>query len=99
MANSLIVRRTTEPARFKRTGRAAQYVRMSTDLQWYSTQNQAAAIAVYAAQHNLTIVRTYIPVQQDRRTSAAEQAVLQRAGQRRFSGAGQARQPDHGTVT
>src|SRR5258705_1582215 len=59
MANSLIVRRTTEPARFKRTGRAAQYVRMSTDLQRYSTQNQAAAIAVYAAQYNLTIGRTY----------------------------------------
>src|SRR5258705_1563687 len=59
MANSLIVRRTTEPARFKRTGRAAQYVRMSTDLQRYSTQNQAAAIAAYASQHNLMIVRTY----------------------------------------
>jgi DNA invertase Pin-like site-specific DNA recombinase len=59
MANSLIVRRTTEPERIKRIGRAAQYVRMSTDLQRYSTQNQAAAIAAYAAQHNLTIVRTY----------------------------------------
>jgi predicted site-specific integrase-resolvase len=40
-------------------GRAAQYVRMSTDHQHFSTQNQAAAIAVYAAQHDLTIVRTY----------------------------------------
>jgi DNA invertase Pin-like site-specific DNA recombinase len=39
--------------------RAAQYVRMSTDYQKYSTQNQADAIAVYAAQHNLTVVRTY----------------------------------------
>src|SRR6476469_5779244 len=39
--------------------RAAQYVRMSTDLQRYSTENQAAAIAAYAAQHTLTIVRTY----------------------------------------
>src|SRR5712691_1962185 len=39
--------------------RAAQYVRMSTDLQRYSTENQAAAIAAYAARHNLTIVRTY----------------------------------------
>ena len=40
-------------------GRAAQYVRMSTDYQQYSTANQIAAIAAYAAQHNLTIVRTY----------------------------------------
>lgn len=39
--------------------RAAQYVRMSTDHQKYSTENQAAAIAAYAAQRNLTIVRTY----------------------------------------
>jgi DNA invertase Pin-like site-specific DNA recombinase len=39
--------------------RAAQYVRMSTDLQRYSTENQAATIAAYAARHNLTIVRTY----------------------------------------
>lgn len=39
--------------------RAAQYVRMSTDHQVYSTQNQADAIAAYAARHNITIVRTY----------------------------------------
>jgi DNA invertase Pin-like site-specific DNA recombinase len=39
--------------------RAAQYVRMSTDYQQYSIANQVAAIAAYAAQHNLTIVRTY----------------------------------------
>jgi DNA invertase Pin-like site-specific DNA recombinase len=39
--------------------RAAQYVRMSTDHQKYSTENQAAAIAAYAAQRNMTIVRTY----------------------------------------
>jgi DNA invertase Pin-like site-specific DNA recombinase len=39
--------------------RAAQYVRMSTDHQKYSTQNQEDAIADYAARHNLTIVRTY----------------------------------------
>jgi DNA invertase Pin-like site-specific DNA recombinase len=38
---------------------AAQYVRMSTDYQQYSTQNQMAAIAEYAARKNLTIVRTY----------------------------------------
>jgi DNA invertase Pin-like site-specific DNA recombinase len=41
------------------TLRAAQYVRMSTDKQVYSTQNQSDAIAAYAALHNLTIVRTY----------------------------------------
>jgi DNA invertase Pin-like site-specific DNA recombinase len=40
--------------------RAAQYVRMSTDLQKYSTENQAAAIGAYADQRNLTIVRTYV---------------------------------------
>src|SRR5258708_32652783 len=32
---------------------------MSTDLQKYSIENQAAAIASFAAQRNLTIVRTY----------------------------------------
>lgn len=39
--------------------RAAQYVRMSTDLQKYSTENQAAAIAAYATLRGLRIVRTY----------------------------------------
>jgi DNA invertase Pin-like site-specific DNA recombinase len=39
--------------------RAAQYVRMSTDHQKYSTENQAEAIAAYAAQHGMEIVRTY----------------------------------------
>jgi DNA invertase Pin-like site-specific DNA recombinase len=43
----------------QRDSRAAQYVRMSTDLQKYSTENQAAAMATDAAQHNLTIVRQY----------------------------------------
>ncbi len=41
------------------SSRAAQYVRMSTDHQRYSIENQAAAIATYAAQRNLTIVSTY----------------------------------------
>ena len=44
-----------EPKRF----RAAQYVRMSTDHQQYSTQNQADKIAEYARQRNMEIVRTY----------------------------------------
>ena len=39
--------------------RAAQYVRMSTDHQQYSTQNQADAIRVYAVKHDIQIVKTY----------------------------------------
>lgn len=37
----------------------AQYVRMSTEHQKYSTQNQATAIAEYASLHGMKIVRTY----------------------------------------
>lgn len=59
MTHALIVRPRSELLSPTRDGRAAQYVRMSTDHQRYSTQNQAAAIAVYAAQHGLVIVRTY----------------------------------------
>jgi resolvase-like protein len=39
--------------------RAAQYVRMSTDHQQYSTENQAETIREYAARHGLLIVRSY----------------------------------------
>ena len=39
--------------------RAAQYVRMSTDHQKYSTENQAAKIREYAERRNIDIVRTY----------------------------------------
>ena len=39
--------------------RAAQYVRMSTDHQQYSTENQAEVIAEYARAHHIAIVRTY----------------------------------------
>ena len=39
--------------------RAAQYVRMSTDHQRYSTENQAAVIASYAERRGFEIVRTY----------------------------------------
>jgi DNA invertase Pin-like site-specific DNA recombinase len=39
--------------------RAAEYVRMSTEHQKYSTENQAEAIRQYAAQRGLKIVRTY----------------------------------------
>ncbi|HEX7759181.1 MAG TPA: recombinase family protein [Caulobacteraceae bacterium] len=39
--------------------RAAQYVRMSTDHQRYSTENQADAIRQYAEAHGMLIVHTY----------------------------------------
>jgi DNA invertase Pin-like site-specific DNA recombinase len=39
--------------------RAAEYVRMSTDHQKYSTENQAEAIRQYAARRGIEIVRTY----------------------------------------
>ncbi|WP_346962741.1 recombinase family protein [Sphingomonas sp. ABOLD] len=39
--------------------RAAEYVRMSTDHQRYSTENQAEAIRHYAAARGFSIVRTY----------------------------------------
>lgn len=38
---------------------AAQYVRLSTELQQYSTENQSAAIAQYAVLHGMDIVRSY----------------------------------------
>ncbi len=37
----------------------AQYVRMSTEHQKYSTENQATVIAEYANRHGMQIVRTY----------------------------------------
>ncbi|CUW48821.1 recombinase family protein [Novacetimonas hansenii] len=39
--------------------RAAEYVRMSTDLQKYSTENQSEAIRQYAKARGIKIVRTY----------------------------------------
>lgn len=39
--------------------RAAQYVRMSTEHQKYSTENQAEVIAQYAARRGFKIVKTY----------------------------------------
>ena len=52
---------TLERDRSKRpaTVRAAQYVRMSTEHQQYSTENQADAIRQYAEQRGIEIVRTY----------------------------------------
>lgn len=43
----------------ERLTRAAQYVRMSTEHQQYSTENQAEVIGRYAAQRGFEIVRTY----------------------------------------
>jgi DNA invertase Pin-like site-specific DNA recombinase len=40
--------------------RAAQYLRMSSDNQRYSTENQQNAIAEYAQQHGYEIVATYL---------------------------------------
>jgi DNA invertase Pin-like site-specific DNA recombinase len=53
------VRHETSPRNDAIGERAAQYVRMSTDEQDYSTLNQAEAIAAYALAHNLTVIRTY----------------------------------------
>ena len=39
--------------------RAVAYVRMSTDLQQYSPENQMAVIERYAAEHDMEIVATY----------------------------------------
>src|SRR5690242_4455792 len=58
MANALVVHKSRVP-QAQRSIRAAQYVRMSTEYQKYSIENQAAAIAAYAQQHGLSIVRTY----------------------------------------
>ncbi|QIP01716.1 recombinase family protein [Bradyrhizobium symbiodeficiens] len=58
MSNALIVHKAHLPKALLGL-RAAQYVRMSTDRQQYSIQNQAAVIAAYAHAHNFTLVRTY----------------------------------------
>ena len=46
---------------YKKEGRssAAQYVRMSTEHQRYSTENQSDAIAQYAVERGYQVVRTY----------------------------------------
>ncbi|SDG45515.1 Site-specific DNA recombinase [Bradyrhizobium sp. Rc2d] len=58
MANAVVVHAKRLPQSQKAL-RAAQYVRMSTDYQQYSIENQAVVIATYAELHKLTIVRTY----------------------------------------
>lgn len=57
---SVVERRSgTDGAEVEGLGRAAEYVRMSTDHQKYSTENQAEAIRQYAARRGFAIVRTY----------------------------------------
>jgi len=58
MANALVVHKDRLP-QSQKMHRAAQYVRMSTDYQQYSIENQAVVIATYAELHKLAIVRTY----------------------------------------
>jgi DNA invertase Pin-like site-specific DNA recombinase len=50
------------PNSVERPNRAAQYVRMSTEHQQYSIDNQSAAIGLYAQQHQMQIVKTYADV-------------------------------------
>lgn len=50
---------SSEQTQMPRCVRAAEYVRMSTDHQKYSTENQAEAIRHYAAARGIEIVRTY----------------------------------------
>jgi DNA invertase Pin-like site-specific DNA recombinase len=59
MTNALVIRKGTSLSKLSNALRAAQYVRMSTDYQRYSIENQAAVIATYAKMHQLSIVRTY----------------------------------------
>jgi DNA invertase Pin-like site-specific DNA recombinase len=59
MVNALDIRGSIPPTSNETTRRAAQYVRMSTDHQRYSTANQGQVIAAYAAERNIEIVRTY----------------------------------------
>lgn len=58
MTNALVLRKISLP-KAQRALCAAQYVRMSTDHQRYSIENQAAVIAAYARARGLEIVRTY----------------------------------------
>ena len=50
------------PDSVERPNRAAQYVRMSTEHQQYSIDNQSAAIGLYAQQNQMQIVKTYADV-------------------------------------
>lgn len=50
---------TKEPANSPPKRRAVEYVRMSTDHQKYSTENQSDAIRRYAEERGFELVRSY----------------------------------------
>ena len=50
---------TKSPLHAAQSFRAAQYVRMSTEHQQYSPENQSDVIREYAAKHGMEIIRTY----------------------------------------
>jgi DNA invertase Pin-like site-specific DNA recombinase len=58
-------------------GRAAMYVRMSTEHQQYSTENQAAVIKKYALQRNLVIVKSFVDHGRSGLTLAGRFALLE----------------------
>ena len=62
----------TETPRLPLARRAAQYVRMSTEHQQYSTENQGDKIKEYAARNDIEIVRTYADEAKAASISAAE---------------------------
>ena len=56
--------------------RAAQYVRMSTEHQQYSTENQADVIREYAAARGYEIVKTYADDGKSGRRTRGPEAAL-----------------------
>ena len=50
-----------DPANSPQRRRAAEYVRMSTDHQKYSTENQSDAIRKYAEERGIELVRSDLP--------------------------------------
>ena len=60
--------------------RAAEYVRMSTEHQQYSTDNQSTAIHRYAEQRGYEIVRTYADEGKSGLNIGGRQALLESAG-------------------
>ena len=76
MENILIVQNSLSP-KSQTASRAAQYVRMSTDHQRYSTANQQAVIATYAAERNVDVVRTYVDAGRSGLTIAGREGLQQ----------------------
>jgi hypothetical protein len=69
----------------QRAIRGAQYVRMSTEHQRYSTENQSDAIAQYAVQRGINIVRTYSDVA--KLSGLSKRAITQHAANDNIPGA------------